>query len=359
MPDCHPPAALPSPTKLLVALLDDQPDLSLLSDPIRWETIKANAARHGVAQLVAGAARPHVSGADRVWCDQILTRSWTRHTANLNDAWQAVTTLRPVGIEPVVLKGALQARRHYSPPFLRKPSGDIDLAVRTSDLQKACKAFAAQGYVVDGSLRESLSRSHHIELHHPSRPHVELHFRLSHGAYGIPVNEFMDRATEQDVPGLGTVRVPEPADELFHLILHRAHGRFATLFHLLEIRRIWRAATADTRNRALALAKKHHFTGCFWLTDLAFRHYWNEPLMEPVSVPETWLKSRLTPDFYERFEALSDPGRTLPLSVRLRRRWIDFQLTDSPADALRFLKVMARVSAWQLTSGGWRTVEVK
>ena len=352
---------------MLIALLSDTPDLTLIEDPALWATARANAQRHGVAQLLASVARAHVSGAERAWCDHVLTRSWTRHDKNLADLEFVTGILRHAGIRSLALKGALLARRHYHPPFLRKTSGDVDLAIRDCDLEKACEAFSLAGYQPSCSLREARARSHHVELNHVElihtgsnqpRPHLELHFRLSHGAYGIPVDEFFERAVRQKIPGGGDAEVLSPSDELLHLVLHRAHGRFALLFHLLEIRRIWLAAAPPIREEVLRAAARHHFAGAFWLTDVAFRHYWGEPFLLPGMLPLTWLQSRINGELYNKFEALSEPGRTLPLGVRLARRWVDFQLTDRPADALRFARVLLRVTWYQLLRGGWRTVKI-
>ena len=78
----------------------------------------------------------------------------------------------------------------------------------------------------------------------------------------------------------------------------------------------------------------------------------------PGMLPPTWLQSRINRELYNRFEALSEPGRTLPLGVRLARRWVDVQLTDRPGDALRFARVLLRVTWYQLLRGGWRTVKI-
>jgi hypothetical protein len=84
------------------------------------------------------------------------------------------------------------------------------------------------------------------------------------------------------------------------------------------------------------------------MMDIAFRSHWNEPFLpDDVAIPKTWLNWRLTPDLYHAFERWSTPGRGLDLAARLHGRWLDFQMTDRPADALRaasfFLK-SARIS---------------
>jgi hypothetical protein len=153
--------------------------------------------------------------------------------------------------------------------------------------------------------------------------------------------------------------VLSPADEILHLVLHRAHGRFATLFHLYEIRKLWRAATPEIRERTLNLAAHHHFAGAFAMTEQAFRARWNEPFLpEGAKLPRTWLNWRIDRRLYDAFEELSDPGRPLPLGARLARRWVDFQLTDRPADALRFAGILVRVARYQIRRQGWRTVRV-
>lgn len=349
----------PAPLDLLAALLGDAPDPALVRDAASWEAIRSNAVRYGVAPLVAFRARGWLTGAEREWCDQALTRSWRRHTRSLVELGEVLDVLAQAEVPCLVLKGPVAALRHYSPPVLRKPSMDIDLAVRDKDLERASAALARHGYAGERSLAEARARSHHYELAAEGKPGIELHFRLSHGAYGIPVEEFFDRAELYDLPDGRSVHVLRPADEILHLVLHRAHGRFATLFHFHEIRQLWRAAGVEVQAEVLRLAEKHHFAGAFALTDAGFRARWKEPLLhDGLKLRPTWLAGRIDEKLYLEFERLSDPGRELPLGVRLGRRWIDLQLTDTPADAQRFLGALARVAWFQLWRGGWKTVRV-
>jgi hypothetical protein len=344
---------------LLTRLLSEPPDLTVISNPDSWQIVKANAGRHGAAPLIAFIARPHVSQADRAWCDQILVASWKKHEQNLQHLDYVLSILDDAAIPALALKGPAMACRYYQPAFLRKPSGDLDLALNKEDLDRACEALAHAGYVPEAGIRESKAISHHIELHHPSRPTLELHFRLTHKALGIPVAEFLDRAEAFTLPSGRQARILSPADEILHLVLHRASGRFATLFHLYEVRKVWAAATLETRKDAVRIAARHHFTGVFAMTDLAFRARWGEGMLAPGLILEpTWLQWRLTGKLYDEFERCSDPGRELPLSIRLKRKWLDFQVTDRPGDALRFLAEMLRIARFQLFRKGWRTVKV-
>jgi hypothetical protein len=194
----------------------------------------------------------------------------------------------------------------------------------------------------------------------PGAPGVELHFRLSHGAYGIPVEEFFARAISYRLPGGSNVQVLSPADEILHLVLHRAYGRFATLFHFYEIRKLWNAAAPAVREETLRRADRYHFAGAFALTDAGFRARWKHPFLPPgAAARRTWLHWRIDERLYYSFERLSDPGRELPLGVRLARRWLDLQLTDRPADAVRFAANMLGVAWFQLWRAGWKTVTVQ
>lgn len=314
----------------------EPPDLSVLRNDASWRTIKENAGHYGVAPLVAYAARSYVSPAERAWCDQILTESWRRHDRMLWHVEYLLGLLAAEGIPTIALKGPLLARRYYAPAFLRKPSLDIDLAVIEDDLESACRVLTRVGYTLDWPIEDAIAQLHHVQLSHPSRPHVELHFRLSHKALGIPVNEFFDRAVSCRLPNGQEALVLGPADQLLHLVLHLAQSRFGTLFHLCEIRRLCKAEPLDVRAEAARLAAQHHYCGAFRMMDVAFRTRWNEPFLPPgVLVPKTWLNWRLTPQLYRAFELFSTPGRGLSLAARIRARWLDFQLTDRPAEAIR------------------------
>jgi hypothetical protein len=350
----------PAPSlNLLTRLISEPLNPAIAADPASWKAIKANAGRHGVAPLVAFIARQHLGAVERAWCDQMLLSSWKRHEQSLQQLEHVLAILEDAGISSLVLKGPVLARRYYQPAFLRKPSGDLDLALRKEDLESACEALIKAGYTPDSGMRESRATSHHIALEHPSRLTVELHFRLSHKALGIPIDEFLGRAVVHTLPGGRTARILAPADEILHLILHRASGRFATLFHLYEVHKIWSATPPEVRREAVRLAARHHFTGVFAMNDIAFRKRWGEAMLTPeLSLDPTWLQWRLNGHLYDEFERCSDPGRELPLTIRLKRKWLDFQMTDQPVDALRFGAGMARTAWFQLRRKGWRTVKV-
>ena len=347
-----------SPIDLLTPLLADPPDISGLKDEVSWNRIKEHSGRYGVAALIAYAARPHVSAAERIWCDRVLAESWVRHERMLRHLEYVLGLLADEKIPVISLKGPLLAQRYYEPAFLRKPSGDLDLAVTGQDLGAACNVLVRAGYRPDTSITEALGRSHHLTFSHASRPSVELHFRLSHMTLGIPVDEFFERTVSSRLPGGLEARVLGPADQLLHLVLHLATARFGTLFHLFEIRRVCRTESPGVRAEALGRAVDRHFCGALRMTDIAFRTRLNQPFLPPeVAVPPTWLNWRLNEKLYKEFELWSMPGRELTLATRLWGRWLDFQITDGPSDALRSIKLLAQTARFGIARRAWSTTK--
>jgi hypothetical protein len=344
------------PLEILVDLLSDTPNPEVFLKQEWWRVVRKTAVRHGLAPLIASIARAHLRGEEREWCDRVLIRSCVRYYNGLEALDQITSVFEKALIDVLVLKGCLLALRYYDPPSLRKPSNDIDLAVRGEDLERACAVLRSIGYGMDLPLEEAKLRSHHVGLSHPILPPIELHFRLSHGAFGIAVEEFFERSVMTMTPGGSKARVLCPADEFFHLVLHRAYGRYATLFHLYEIRRISRLVPPSVVDEALGRAAQYHFLGAFALTEIAFQLRWKESLLGSRPQRKTWLGSWIDRDLYREFELLSNPGRDLTLGVRLRRRWLDLKLTDRPTDAFRFLLIMCRIAWFQLRNSGWRTV---
>ena len=351
--------AIPS-LSLLTRLLSEPPDLGIIADAGAWRIVRENAGRHGVHPLVASIARPHVDATGRAWCDRVLSSSWARHSSYLQQLDEIAAILEQAGIQALALKGPVLANRFYRPPFLRKPPTDLDLAVKKEDLDRTCDMLSKLGYSLEASIREKKLVNHHVKLNHPSRARIELHFRLSHKGLGIPIGEFLERSADYQLPGGRTVRILSPADELLHLVLHSVSGRFATLFHLYEVRKIWQLASPEIRRDAVRTAARHHFTGAFAMTDLAFRARWSDAMItRDTPLEPTWLHWRLNPRLYSQYERCTDPGRDLPLKVRLERKWVDFQMTDRPLDGLKLGADMMLIAWFQLFRQGWRTVRVK
>src|SRR5581483_5491283 len=83
---------------LLTRLLSDRPDTAVIAEPANWKIVKENAARHGVAPLIAFVTRPHVDTGERAWCDRILAASWKRHSRSLQCLEDLTGILEDAGI---------------------------------------------------------------------------------------------------------------------------------------------------------------------------------------------------------------------------------------------------------------------
>lgn len=330
---------LPSPAAL-VAVLRDSPDFSGVTDYGGWTQLRKVAAVHGCQALVAHAVRGAVDARSQAECDQILAKAWARHDAGVRRLDFIWGVLEAAGIEAIVLKGVALARRHYNPPFVRKASFDMDFAVRNREIEAAAKALAAHGYGAIQSLSEARHCSHHLNLVHPEWAEVELHFRLSNASLGLPVEPFFDRAVHYSMPTGRSVRVLNAKDELLHLLLHFASGRFGSFFHLYELRKLWRSAAEEVRRDVIEAAVTARFAWAVWLADLSFQEWWGERLIpNGIVVPPTWQQSRLTPALLHELEFVAGLGRELTPADRVRSRKLDLYLADSAWDAFRFVVV--------------------
>ena len=291
------------------------------SDPYLWKIIGTVRSIAGIAPLVAYAVRLHVPAPDRAWCDRILAQSWASYQRNLRGLEFVAATLDRRGIQLLALKGPLLASRYYNPVFLRMPSGDLDFAVRECDIDEACAALTEVGYAFESSLETARAFSHHVVMLHPARVAIELHFRMSHGPFGLPVDPFFDRAARYRLQTGTEVLILEGAAEVFHLALHAVCGRFRPFFHLYELRQVSRASGPAIVREAAAMAAECNMAGAFALIDAAFQSCWGESFLpEDVSMPRTWLQWRINEKLYHACGHWSESARGHSLRSRLQGR---------------------------------------
>jgi hypothetical protein len=312
-----------------------------------WDAVKAEAGFHRVAPLLAFAARSSLTGAEREWCDRVLLSSWRKHSRNMDALRRVCAVFDAAGVPFISLKGPILATRHYSPAFLRSPSGDLDFAVRESDLAKSCAALVEDGFTMTSTLAVARRTSYHAILQHPALPDVELHFRLCNGGRDIPAEDLLARSREFEAPW-GKVLILGEADELMHSALHLVQDRFVTLFHMQEVRRIWASATPGLRREAALRAAHYGFSGAMSLANTAATVRWGEPLVPAdAELPRTWLQGRIGEALYRRMEAASELRVERTVSGRLAGRWAEFQLADSPVLAARGAWNALACAAWE------------
>ncbi len=137
--------------------------------------------------------------------------------------------LARVGVVPVALKGPVLADRIYPDPALRY-SGDLDLLVPESRLERSVEALQGAGFGRAPALVDAYQRRHlhHLHLHRPPGPDVELHFKAQ-SAFGValPAAELLGRTLPHRTARGTPLLVLSPEDELLTLAVHAAG-------HLLE-----------------------------------------------------------------------------------------------------------------------------
>lgn len=181
-----------------------------------------------------------------------------------------VAALAAAGVGVLLLKGAALGRTVYA-STAERPAGDLDLLVRSQQVELARRALEALGYR-SGGLRwlPRWQRRYRAELpmarqaEDGARILVELHWALAEAPFyidAIPLDAVWRSARPAaDLPG---ALLPDPATLLIHCCAHLAlhHSQDMRLFWLLDVDRLARWPALDW-NEALAQAER-------WQLDLA------------------------------------------------------------------------------------------
>ena len=129
-----------------------------------------------------------------------------------------VATLGRAGIEPVLLKGAIRLVDDLYPDPGWRMLSDLDLLVPTGRGPAAFEALLADGCQ---QLRDVPPGHHHLPdlWHAPTGSPVELHEHVVQAGFRpvLEASRLLEHA--RPAPGLAA-RLPDPADQLLHLIVH-------------------------------------------------------------------------------------------------------------------------------------------
>ena len=175
-----------------------------------------------------------------------------RAAADMEQSWigactrEALAALNGAGLAAAPLKGPLLAARLYPPPLVRR-STDIDLLVTEHDLQPALAVLAKLEYrLTDARLTaHHLKHHHHVILHRPASPPLELHW--------APLHAFGTRIHAADV--LQQAGHLDPHAELVYLAAHAASHDFERPLWLYDLAAHVRAHPELQLVRLDALAK--------------------------------------------------------------------------------------------------------
>ena len=181
----------------------------------------------------------------------------SRHRAALYEqaTVRMLAVLADSGIAAVPLKGATLGQELYGDPALR-PSTDIDLLVRRSDLDRAVVALEAQGFARPNDIRpvNGLPQLHYTLPHAKGwLPTVEVHWRI-HWYETAFSEELVDRG----VPAPDGGRRLTATDGMAALLLFYARDGLFGLRYPTDIAALWDARGGDIASGALDEVVKRH-----------------------------------------------------------------------------------------------------
>lgn len=198
-----------------------------------WSGLLREAARHGLVGELAARLPPdpQLPPGFRAELRRRLAQT-AAASLRLGDALEElVGVLGRAGIRVAALKGPVLAERLYAAPGFR-PSTDLDVLVPEGDVEGATRALAVLGYEPDRGWIGAYQRRHHhhVTLHRPGGPGVELHFRAL-AAFGsvLPAEPLLGRARPHRTAAGSEILVLSRDDELLYLCLHAANHRFERL----------------------------------------------------------------------------------------------------------------------------------
>jgi hypothetical protein len=196
----------------------------------------------------------------------IHRRTWYVNQQHLAEVARVAATLDAEGIPMLVLKGAALARLYYGDVGLR-PMGDIDVMVPPAQRDRALSLLIESGWRRRDTLADSLDLGHGYALEHPSRPMIDLHWRVG---WEFCLRDDADRSAEPFWAGavplpLGPrARVPArtlcAADHVLHFCAHgtRASGA-AILRSLADAATVISAGPLDW-DRLVVQAQRYHLS---------------------------------------------------------------------------------------------------
>ena len=142
----------------------------------------------------------------------------------LRQQQELLSALEARGIQAIVLKGLSLAVRYYQEIGLR-PTSDVDLLVRRSDLQRADQVLRELGYQTQGG-RPTIWNDGDLSYTSPKGHKLELHWELTHRPsyrIGLSAKRAWARAQTVDVANQ-PMRVLSASDELRFLCVHCTAG---------------------------------------------------------------------------------------------------------------------------------------
>jgi len=164
-------------------------------------------------------------------------------------AEEALALLHGAGVQPVVLKGTDFLHRLYG-SFDERTIDDVDLLIRSEDLETSLRALVAAGFRLPDRNRalHYVRSSHHVPLGGPGPIGVEfeLHWNLAQeGRFRIDPRALVERAVPIRIGASPALRLADP-DVAAHLVLHHfTHYFDRRLKWVVDLARLSRAGALD------------------------------------------------------------------------------------------------------------------
>jgi len=269
----------------------------LSAGPIDWDLFFSLAEHHMTYPLVYQCFSSLANSAvpDRV-IRVLRQKVWKNTAKTLQMTGELVNVLKAMeeeGIRVVVLKGFPLGYRLYGNLALR-PSRDLDILVWPEDVDEAIKVVEKMGYqrrhlssaVTSTRLRTWMKTNHHIEYWHREREIcLELHWRLGHYGYEIPLNKLENSLVQIMISGQ-SVYILGMEELLIFLILHGAIHAWFQLKWLCDVEVMLRQGRFSW-DRLYLLSKHLGFEAMLKQALILAHHLLQAP------VPDTILKNAL------------------------------------------------------------------
>jgi hypothetical protein len=175
---------------------------------------------------------------------------------HLRQLAHVVEVLRSAGIEPLLLKGYALAELAYPDPVTR-PSHDLDVLVRSDEVELACQALAQIGCTLPNQATVDVQLANAYDLPVVLPPMaglatvLELHWDLApRGLFSVDLDLWRARAEVFDLAGQPARRF-SPEDMLLHLALHMRKHRYVGLRWLCDVAELLRRFDGSAAPRPL------------------------------------------------------------------------------------------------------------
>lgn len=239
--------------ELLASMLapGDIPDtrlLTALNDPgLNWQALCWTASQHLVTPALAGsldrkgllALLPEEA---RDYLGAIRTLNRERNRSFYIELVRVAQALNGMGIEPLLLKGAIALLPDQYPGAGDRLLGDLDFVVPRERFEEVYSVIRALGYETAPQPIWGDHSQHHqgLPLLHRELPvTLEPHHRICHQKCD---DDALMRALEQRpmmLSGTGsTVRIPDPASRLLHNFLHAQIADRLHIRHTINLRQL-------------------------------------------------------------------------------------------------------------------------